>query len=347
MMFRGVGFIITLALTIVLLVPHASGAQVPKAVPHIGVLGTDPESECGCGLRGQAFEGGQASRSARAAAYEVRVRDQPQDSEGARADYSAVLADPSRRDHPMIDRRMFMAMSAIAILATPLAAETHQPGKVYRIGFLGNSTPALEAHLVGAFGDGLRDLGYEEHRNIVIEYRWAEGNYERFPALVSELAALKVDVIVTAGTPATVAVKKATTSIPLVMVAVADPVGDGVVTSLAHPGGNITGVSSMALDLESKRLQLLREVIPHVATIAVFWNPLNASHTSALERVHGAARVLRMKVHVVAMRASEELMDAFASIVRERSDALLVLADRVFLHNRVRMMDLAARVGPS
>jgi putative ABC transport system substrate-binding protein len=204
----------------------------------------------------------------------------------------------------MMDRRTFLAGTGAALLATPLAADAQQPGKVYRIGFLGNSTAALEAHLVEAFRNGLRDLGYEERRNILIEYRWAEGKYERFPALVGELAALKVDLIVTAGTPATVAVKKATTSIPLVMVAVADPVGDGIVTSLAHPGGNVTGVSSIALELEGKRLELLRELVPNAAAIAVLWNPLNASHTSALERVRAAARVLRMKVQAVAVRVS-------------------------------------------
>ncbi len=236
-----------------------------------------------------------------------------------------------------------LATLALAILLVPLAAEAQQPGKVYRIGFLGNSTATLEAHLVGAFRDGLRDLGYEERRNILIEYRWAEGKYERFPALIAELIALKVDVIVTAGTPATLAVKKATTSIPLVMVAVADPVGDGMVASLARPGGNITGVSSIALELEGKRLELLRELVPNAAAIVVLWNPLNTSHIRALERLRAAAQVLRMKVQTVAVRVSEQLEDAFAAIVRERPDALLIVADRVFLHNRARMVDFATQ----
>ena len=230
---------------------------------------------------------------------------------------------------------------ALVVLFAPVIAEAQQSGKVYRIGFLGNSNAALETHLVGGFRSGLRDLGYEEGRNVVIEYRWAEGRYERFPALISDLAGSKVHVLVTAGTPATLAVKKATTSIPLVMVAVADPVGDGIVASLAHPGGNITGVSSIALDLEGKRLELLRELVPNAAAIAVLWNPLNASHMSVLERVRAAARVLRMKVQTVAVRASEELVEAFATILKERSDALIVLADRLFLHNRTRMMELA------
>src|SRR5919106_4008769 len=133
---------------------------------------------------------------------------------------------------------------ALAVLVVPIPTDAQQRGKLARIGFLGNSTPALEANLVGPFREGLHDLGYDEGRNLVIEYRWAEGQYERLPALIAELLALQVDVIVTAGTPATFAVKQATTSVPLVMVAVGDPVGTGIVASLARPGGNITGLSS-------------------------------------------------------------------------------------------------------
>ncbi len=160
----------------------------------------------------------------------------------------------------------------LTLLAAPLAAEAQQAGKVYRVGFLGNSSAALEANLVGPFREGLRELGYVEGRNIVIEYRWAEGKYERFPALIAELAALNVDVIVTAGTPAALAVKRTTPSIPLVMAAVGDPIGVGLVASLARPGGNVTGLSAIAPELEGKRLELLREVVPKLSHIAVLWN---------------------------------------------------------------------------
>jgi putative ABC transport system substrate-binding protein len=129
---------------------------------------------------------------------------------------------------------------AVLFFATPFVAQSQPIGNAHQIGFLGNSTAALEANLVGPFREGLRELGYVEGRNIVIEYRWAEGKYERFPALIAELIALKVDLIVTAGTPATQAVKKATTSLPLVMVAVGDPVATGIVATLNRPGGNIT-----------------------------------------------------------------------------------------------------------
>jgi len=152
--------------------------------------------------------------------------------------------------------------------AWPLVARAQ--GRIPRVGFMGNSTAALEVNLVDSFREGLRELGYEEGRNIAIEYRWADGRYERFAALVAELIAAKVDVIVTAGTPAALAVKKATSTVPLVMVAVGDPVGTGLVPSLARPDGNLTGLSSVAPDLEGKRLELLREIVPSVSRIAVF-----------------------------------------------------------------------------
>jgi putative ABC transport system substrate-binding protein len=139
-------------------------------------------------------------------------------------------------------RREFITLLSGAAAAWPLAARAQPAGKIPRVGFMGNSTAALEANLVGPFRDGLRELGYQEGRNIVIEYRWADGKYERFPTLVAELLAVPVDVIVTAGTPATLAVKKATSSVPLVMIAVGDPVGTGIVSSLARPSGNITGL---------------------------------------------------------------------------------------------------------
>ncbi len=204
----------------------------------------------------------------------------------------------------------------LALLASPLAVRAQPAGKVYRVGFLGNSTAALEANLVGPFREGLRDLGYVEGRNVQIEYRWADGKYERFPELVAELVALKVDVIVTAGTPAALAVKRATVTIPLVMVAVGDPVGTGLVASLARPGGSMTGLTSIAPDLEGKRLELLREAVPKLSRVSVLWNPANPFHV---------------------------LDPAFDAIVKERPGAFIVLADRIFLHNRSRIVDFAAR----
>ena len=206
---------------------------------------------------------------------------------------------------------------------------------------MGNSTAALEANLLDAFREGLRELGYEEGRNIVIEYRWANGKYDHFPVLVAELIAAKVDAIVTAGTPAALAVKNATTTVPLVMVAVGDPIGTGLVPSLARPGGNLTGLSSIAPDLEGKRLQLLREVTPALSHVAMFINSLNPFHISSMEQARAAAQAMGIKLQLHDIRKSEDLDDAFAAIRKERPDALLILADRVFLHNRERIVDFA------
>ena len=243
----------------------------------------------------------------------------------------------------MTTRRAFIGSVTGGLLAAPLAAETQQAGKVYRVGFLGNSSADLETNLVGPFRDGLRDLGYVEGRNIVIEYRWAEGKYERFPELVAELLALKVDVIVAAGTPAALALKRATTTIPLVMAAVGDPVGTGLVASLARPGGNLTGLAGIAPDLEGKRLELLKELAPNLARVSFLVNPANALHVASEKQAGEAAKVLHLKLQFVGIRAEPGFEHAFDAIVKERSGALVVLADRVFLHSRARIVDFAAR----
>src|SRR3989338_1475520 len=155
-----------------------------------------------------------------------------------------------------MNRKIIICLLTTALLSTAPFLGAQQAGKVPRIGFMGNSTAALEANLIGPFREGLRDLGYVDGRNILIEYRWAEGKYERFPTLIAEMIALKVELIVTAGTPATQAYQKARTSIPLVMVAVGDPVGTGIVASLNRPGGNITGVTSLSPELDGKHFEL-------------------------------------------------------------------------------------------
>ena len=226
--------------------------------------------------------------------------------------------------------------------AWSLSARAQHSTKVSRIGFLGNSNASLEANLIRAFRDAMRELGYEEGRNIVIEYRWAEGDYARLPTLIAELIGLNVDVIVTAGTPAALAVKKATTSIPCVMVAVGDPVGTDLVASLARPGGNMTGLTSIAPELEGKRLELLKEVVPSVSHVAVLWNPANAYMHETIKEVEAAADKLHMKVLSLRVRTLEELEQSFATIAAEGPGAFNVLADRLFLHNRARLMAFAA-----
>jgi putative ABC transport system substrate-binding protein len=243
----------------------------------------------------------------------------------------------------VIERRAFLGAMAIGLLATPLAVEAQPAAKVHHVGFIGNSTAALEANLVAPLREGFRELGYVEGRDLIIDYRWADGDYNRFPALVAELIALKVDILVTAGTPAALAVKRATKTIPLVMVAVGDPVGTGLVASLARPGGNLTGLVSIAPDLEGKRLELLREILPKLSSVSILTNPANPFHAISEKQVRAAAGTLQLKVRFVNVRAEPELDAAFETLERDRPGALLMLADRVFLHNRVRIAEFATR----
>ena len=247
------------------------------------------------------------------------------------------------RAERLISRRIFVAAVAGGLLSAPLAARAQPAGKLRRIGFLGNSTAALEANLVQPFRDGLRELGYVEGRDVAIEYRWAEGQYERLPALVAELIALKVEVLVTAGTPAALAVKRATTTVPLVMVAVGDPVGDGLVASLARPGGNLTGLVSIAPDLEGKRLELLSEIVPKLSSVAFLANPANPFHVTSEKQARAAARSLHLKVEFFPVRAESEFDRAFLAIGRQRPGGLIMLADRLFLHHRARIVEFAAQ----
>jgi putative tryptophan/tyrosine transport system substrate-binding protein len=240
-----------------------------------------------------------------------------------------------------VRRREFITLLGGAA-AWPLSARA-QSDRIPRIGFMGNSTAELEANLLGAFLAGLRGHGYEDGRTIAIEYRWAGGDYDRFPALIAELLAAKVEVIVTAGTPATIAVKRATTTVPLVMAAVGDPLSTGIVPSLARPGGNITGLSAIAPDLEGKRLELLREVVPKLAHVAFFLNPLNPLHLLSVQQARSAAEALKINLQTHEVRRSEDIDAAFAAIIKDKQDGLLILADRVFLHNRHRLMEFAAQ----
>ena len=236
-------------------------------------------------------------------------------------------------------RRLVIALAVTALAANRLV---RAQAKSHRIAFLGNSTAALEANLVGPFRDGLRELGYVEGSNLTIDYRWADGDYGRLPKLVAELAALPVEIIVTAGTPAALAVQRAAPKIPLVMVAVGDPVGTGLAKSLARPGGNSTGLTSIAPDLEGKRLELLRAVVKDLSHVTLVANPTNPFHVSARRHAHAAADALGVKITDVEVRTSSELSPAFDLLLRDRPDAFIMLADRVFLHDRARIAQFAA-----
>jgi len=215
---------------------------------------------------------------------------------------------------------------------------------VYRIVYLGNSSPTLEADLVDAFRQGLRNLNYIEGQNIVIEYRWAAGRNDRFPALVAEAVRLKADVILTSGTPATLAAKEGTRSIPIVIAAMGDPIGAGVVPSLARPGGNITGLASMSPEIDGKRLELLKALVPGVSRIAVLWNPTNPNNAARINHIQAAAKTLRLTLEpLVGARDSQDLDKGFATIGAGRANALVVESDRALLAHRIQIVDFATR----
>ena len=243
-----------------------------------------------------------------------------------------------------MDRRAFILATTGGLLAAPIAAGAQQVGRVYRIVYLGNSSPTLEADLVDAFRQGLRNLNYVEGQNVVIEYRWAEGRNDLFPALVAEAVRLKADVIVTSGTPATLAAKEATRTTPIVIAAMGDPISAGVVASLARPGGNITGLASMSPEIDGKRLELLTDLLKGVSRIAVLWNPTNPGNAARLRNIQHAAAILRLTLEpVVGAADSQALEKGFQAIVDGRAQALVVEPDRGLLAHRVQIVAFTAK----
>ena len=244
----------------------------------------------------------------------------------------------------VMERRTFLGVITGGLLAAPLVAEAEQAGKVWKIGFLGPSPSGTGAHLVQAFRQGLGELGYVEGSNIAIEYRPTEpGNYERFRLLAVELIGLRVDVLVTSITQAALAAKKATTTIPIVMVNVDDPVESGLIASLSRPGGNVTGLFRMSPELVGKSLAILKEAVPGASRIAILTNPGNALHSTMVRSGTDAARSLRVQLTIAEAKAADGLEHAFGAMVRERVSALLVLVDGMFFYSRVRVGDLALR----
>ncbi len=245
----------------------------------------------------------------------------------------------------MIDRRTFLAGAGAALLATPLAAEAQQAAKVSRIGWL-SVDRADRPLLREAFFQGLRDLGYIEGRNLVIEYRDAEGKPERLPALAAELVALKVDVILVGSTPAALAAKQATKTTPIVFTGTADPVGSGLVTSLARPGGNVTGLTNLFAELVGKRLEQLTQAAPGVSRVAVLWHPGSLGDRTEKEMLMAAdvaARALGVRLQFVEARGPADFDRAFSDMTRARAGALTVLPSIMFSSERRRLVDLAAK----
>jgi putative ABC transport system substrate-binding protein len=241
-------------------------------------------------------------------------------------------------------RRAFIA-GAIAFSAAPLAAEAQQAAKIVRIGWLALNL-AAGPHLREAFLQGLRDLGYVEGRNVVIEYRDAEGKLERLPALAAELVALKVDVILAPPTPPALAAKQATRTLPIVFAAAADPVTSGLVTSLARPGGNVTGLSNVNPELVGKCLEQLKQAVPGVSRVAVLWQPGGLGERTEkdmLKEAEVAARALGVRVQFVEARGPADVDRAFSEMTRARAGALTVLTSAMFLSERRRLVNLAAK----
>jgi putative ABC transport system substrate-binding protein len=239
-------------------------------------------------------------------------------------------------------RRIGLAVVlAVSLVLAPLAAETQQAGKVYRIGFMG--TNPLPAPWWNALLDGLRERGYSEGRNLVFEHRFSEGKAERFPEFAAEMVRLRVDVIIVPTTPAALAAKNATQTIPIVIVSAIDPVGAGLVASLAQPGGNITGLSFLAPELSGKALQLLKEVVPGMTRVTVLWNAANPANASRWAEMQAAAGALGVRLHSQEVRAPQDLQGALALTAKVRPDALVLLGDALLNMYRPQIAEFAAQ----
>jgi putative ABC transport system substrate-binding protein len=238
-----------------------------------------------------------------------------------------------------LNRREFITLLGGATATWPRAARTQQAGKLPSIGFMGSGSPSSMSQWATAFAQRLRDLGWVEGRNVTIEYRWAEGLTQRFPEIAAEFVRLKVDVIVCAAA-AVAATKQATSIIPIVFALAPDPVATGFVTSLARPGGNVTGLSSQSSDLAGKRLELLREVVPGLRRVAIMYDVGNALTVLELGEVQTAAHKLALDVITVEIRTAQDIMPAFDGL-KGRAEALYVVGDPLVATNRVRIVVLA------
>ena len=231
---------------------------------------------------------------------------------------------------------------ALAVLAAPLAVDAQRPGTGYRIGWIGNDPPDASVGF-GAFRQRLGEVGWVEGRNVVIEHRHSAGRSERLPALAAELVRLHVDLIVASAAPATHAAKQATATIPIVGVAMSDPVGQGLAASLVRPGGNVTGLASLFPELAAKRLELLKETLPRVSRVAVLWNAANPGNVRQFEETKLVAPTLGLKLQSVQVRSPDDFPGAFAAMSRTRPEALVILADPFTFSHRTQIVDFAAK----
>ncbi len=239
-----------------------------------------------------------------------------------------------------IGRREFVALLGGAAVAWPLWARAEQPGKVYRIGTFSAGTPT--PHLRAVFRDALGALGWVEGQNVVYDERYAENRLERLPELAAEFVRINVDVIVAHGTLAPLAAKRATSTIPIVMSSAGDPLGSGLVTSLARPSGNVTGLSLMAPDLGAKRLELLKEVVPLISRVGILWNAANPYSALVFKETMSAAQILGIPLQSIELRRPDELDAALSAVTQQRVDALITVEDPLTFNYRKRIADFAS-----
>jgi putative tryptophan/tyrosine transport system substrate-binding protein len=239
-----------------------------------------------------------------------------------------------------LQRREFVGLLGGAMAIWPLAARAQQAGRLPTIGFLGANTAAAQSEWTAAFGQRLRELGWIDGRTVSIEYRWAEGRSERFAEFAAEFVRLKVDIILTHNTPPVLAAKQATSVIPIVFATAADPIGTGIVASLARPGGNVTGLSSQTPDLAGKQIELLREDVPGLRRLTILAQPDNSYVPLELHAIRAAARTVGLEVAVFEIRRAEDIATAFEGL-KGRAQALYVLPDPLLFANRLRINTLA------
>jgi putative tryptophan/tyrosine transport system substrate-binding protein len=242
-----------------------------------------------------------------------------------------------------MDRRTFLGALTAGLLAAPLAVEGQPRGKVWRIGYLDQGSAARSTSYLNGLRQGLRDLGWVEGRNVEIEARFAEGKTDQLPTLAAELVRHKVDIIVTSTTPAALAAKQATSVIPIVIGFAADPVGSGIVASLARPGGNVTGWTHSGLELRAKYLELLKEAIPAATRFGVLWNPANQVHEPSLKVIQGAARRLKVELHLAGVHDPREIETNVSVLMEKGVQALVVFPDGMFQAQTPLLVALAAR----
>ena len=245
----------------------------------------------------------------------------------------------------MNDRRKLLVALGASVIAAPLSSFAQHQGKIWRVGFLSQRQVSISDtdYYYGPFRQAMRELGYVEGKNLVIEWRSAEGHPDRLPGLAAELVRLKVDVLITPGTQASRAAQSATTTIPIVILGAGDPLGSGLVKSLAHPGGNLTGLTNLNPELGPKLLEMLLAISPKPSLVAVLWNSSNAGQSGYLKNIQAAAHNINVMLVSVGVNTSEEIAGAFSTMIRQKAEAVVVAREPLFQQQKSQIVDLASK----